>query len=188
MEEIKSLQALMSEANKRIRLVDIKGKLYAPVSERVKAFRSVYPDGTIETEMLQNEDGVAVFRAAIKAAGETLATGTAFERENGSYINKTSYIENCETSAVGRALGFAGFGGIDCDVASAEEVANAQLNDTARELINEPTVKALRSICDKNGWNESQVAQLYGKDRIEDMTNLDHADFIERMRKKGRKA
>ena len=57
--------------------------------------------------------------------GSILGTGTAYEKEGSSFINKTSYIENCETSAVGRALGFAGFG-IDTSIASAEEVMNAQ--------------------------------------------------------------
>ena len=56
-----------------------------------------------------------------------LGHGTAYEKENSSFINKTSYIENCETSAVGRALGMAGFG-IDVSVASYEEVATAIAN------------------------------------------------------------
>ncbi len=55
-----------------------------------------------------------------------LGTGTAYEKENSSFINKTSYIENCETSAVGRALGMAGFG-IDTSIRSAEEMQNADL-------------------------------------------------------------
>jgi uncharacterized protein (DUF3820 family) len=86
----------------------------------------LYPNGIIETEMLSNENGVCIFRA--KVYGDTLlATGTAYEKEDSTFINKTSYIENCETSAVGRALGMAGFG-IDTSVASAEEVQNAIAN------------------------------------------------------------
>ena len=57
-------------------------------------------------------------------AGNVLSTGYAQEKENASVVNRTSYIENCETSAVGRALGMCGFG-IDASVASAEEVKNA---------------------------------------------------------------
>lgn len=125
-------------ANETIKTTDIKGKDYAEVNQRIKAFRMVYPQGTIETEMISNENGVCVFKAKV---GYTktymdeekgiladiytlLGTGTAYEKENSTFINKTSYIENCETSAVGRALGMAGFG-IDVSVASAEEVVNA---------------------------------------------------------------
>ena len=56
--------------------------------------------------------------------GRLLGTGTAYEKEGSSNINKTSYIENCETSAVGRALAMCGLG-IDLSVASFEEVQNA---------------------------------------------------------------
>jgi len=59
--------------------------------------------------------------------GRVLATGHAFEKKASTFINQTSYIENCETSAVGRALGILGIG-VDTAIASAEEVATAQAN------------------------------------------------------------
>ena len=59
--------------------------------------------------------------------GVLVATGHAYEKEASSFINKTSYIENCETSAIGRALGVYGIG-IDASLASAEEVVNAVNN------------------------------------------------------------
>ena len=84
----------------------------------------VYPSGTIQTEMIQNENGICIFKATVGISTNEdyciLGTGTAYEKEGSTFINKTSYIENCETSAVGRALGMAGFG-IDTSVASAEE-------------------------------------------------------------------
>lgn len=115
-------------ANETIKTTDIKGKEYAEVNQRIKAFRMIYPQGSIVTQMLSNENGVCVFKATVGTDdGIILGTGTAYEKEDSSFINKTSYIENCETSAVGRALGMAGFG-IDVSVASAEEVANAMAN------------------------------------------------------------
>ena len=118
----------IEDANKQMTSMDIKGKDYVLVNQRVKAFRLVYPDGKILTNMASNENGVCVFRAEVyDGEGKLLATGTAYEKENGSFINKTSYIENCETSAIGRALGFCGFG-IDASIASYEEVSNAMLN------------------------------------------------------------
>ena len=111
-----------------MKTVNIKGKEYVEVNERVKYFVKKYVGWSIETEMLSNIDGVCVFRATVRdEAGVVRATGHAYEKESGSYINKTSYIENCETSAVGRALGFLGIG-IDTSIASSDEVANAIAN------------------------------------------------------------
>lgn len=113
------------KANSLIQTTDVKGREYAEVPQRVKAFRSIYPMGTISTEIVSIENGVCVIHATVASDGIVLGEGTAYEKEGSSFINKTSYIENCETSAVGRALGFAGFG-IDVSIASAEEVLNAQ--------------------------------------------------------------
>ncbi|MBR3238561.1 MAG: hypothetical protein IKF99_09005 [Oscillospiraceae bacterium] len=128
----------MQRANAQIRTTNIKGKEYAEVNQRIKAFRMLYPEGTIETTLLSDENGVCIMSARVgyydkeTGAFRILGTGTAYEKETSSYINKTSYIENCETSAVGRALGMAGFG-IDTSVASYEEVANAIANQNAPE-------------------------------------------------------
>lgn len=128
MKENKITFADIQRANETIKTTDIKGKDYAEVNQRIKAFRMVYPTGPIETEMISNEDGICIFKATVRnEEGDLLATGTAYERENSTFINKTSYIENCETSAVGRALGMCGFG-IDTSVASAEEIQNAIAN------------------------------------------------------------
>lgn len=115
----------LAQANATIKTTPIKGKDYAEVPQRIKAFRSICPGGAIITEMLSNENGVCVFRATVYDEEKNIiGTGTAYENEKSSFINKTSYIENCETSAVGRALGMCGFG-IDTSIASAEEVTNA---------------------------------------------------------------
>lgn len=115
------------ECQKGLATAPIKGKDYVMVNERVKAFRKLCPEGTIETDILSVEDGVCVIKATIFNDGKIISTGHAYEKEQSSFINKTSYIENCETSAVGRALGFLGIG-IDGGMASAEEVANAVMN------------------------------------------------------------
>ena len=125
------------KANETLKFSDIKGKNYAEVPQRVKAFRMLYPQGFIITDMVSNDGGVCVFKATAGYYGEngeayTLGTGTAYEKENSSYINKTSYIENCETSAVGRALGFLSIGS-DTSIASYEEVQNAINNQEQPE-------------------------------------------------------
>lgn len=118
----------LEKANAACKRTQVKDKPYVEVNERIKAFRSICPGGAIITDMVSNENGVCVFRATIyDEEMRILGTGTAYEKETASFINKTSYIENCETSAVGRALGMCGFG-IDTSVASADEVGNAILN------------------------------------------------------------
>jgi hypothetical protein len=128
----------LQKANTTIKTANIQGKEYAEVNQRIKAFRSLCPGGAILTEMLSCENGVCIFKASVYDEDmRVLGTGTAYEREGSTFINKTSYIENCETSAVGRALGMCGFG-IDTSIASSEEVQNAILNQGNLPQNNQP--------------------------------------------------
>lgn len=127
----------IKRANKTIKTTPIQGKDYAEVNQRIKAFRMLFPEGFITTEIKSLENGVVIFQATVGYYDENgnavvLGTGTAYEKENSTFINKTSYLENAETSSVGRALGMAGFG-IDTSIASAEEVQNARLNQANQE-------------------------------------------------------
>lgn len=114
----------LNEINERLPRVQIKGKDYIEVDQRVLAFRELYPDGRIVTQLLSDDGARCVFVANVYDDDSLLATGHAFEDRNSGYINKTSYLENAETSAVGRALGFLGIGVIG-SIASADEVRNA---------------------------------------------------------------
>lgn len=118
----------IAKANGVLPTVDIKGKNYVMVTERIKAFRQILPEGTISTEILSMQNGIVTIQAKIFDENDhQLASGIAQEKESSSFINKTSYVENCETSAVGRALGMLGIG-VDESMASAEEVATAMKN------------------------------------------------------------
>jgi hypothetical protein len=113
-----------------MKAIDIKGKSYVLVHERTMHLRSEerYKDWRIATEIISHDNGSIVFKASVlDAEGNVAATGHAREVDGDTYINKTSYVENCETSAVGRALGFLGIG-IDTSIASADEVVNAVNN------------------------------------------------------------
>jgi hypothetical protein len=108
--------------------INIKGKEYVMVNERIKHFRSSekYAGYSIITEMVSNVDGVVVFKTTIlDNTNRIVSTGYAHEIEGSSNINQTSHIENCETGSVGRALGFLGIG-VDTSIATAEEVINAE--------------------------------------------------------------
>lgn len=163
------------KANETIETVDIKGKNYAQVSQRIKAFRMVYPTGTIKTQIISIENGVCIIKAtvgytdaskSIENVFVVLGEGTAYEKENSSFINKTSYIENCETSAVGRALGMCGFG-IDSDVVSFEETLNATIN---QETITAEQKKALLKKLKDENIPESYICDLYGVTEIKELT------------------
>jgi len=105
-------------------IVDIRGKQYLTVARRINDFREQHPDYGIHTEILSvNEDAVVCRAVITDKEGRQLSSGIAEEKRNSSNINKTSAVENCETSAVGRALAFFGMAGTE--IASADEVANA---------------------------------------------------------------
>ena len=132
----------LKRVNEGVKRIEVKGKAYACVAARVQAFRELFPNGRIETEILTMDAGVVTMRSTIyDEQGNILATGHAQEKESASTVNKTSYIENCETSAVGRALGMLGIGS-DEQMASAEEVANA-INQ--QETSRDDMIKALDS-------------------------------------------
>ena len=118
----------LAEVNKGLKTVDIKHKSYAMVVERVQAFRELCPNGTIDTNVVDlDEDHVAIQAKIFDEKDHLLASGTATETKGSTQINQTSYVENCETSAVGRALGMLGIGS-EANMASADELTAALLN------------------------------------------------------------
>lgn len=115
-----------------LKTISIKGKDYVQVNERIRAFRTMpeFKGWRMNTEIIHVDSESVLMKASIiNELGEVVATGHAQEYKASSYINKTSFIENCETSACGRALGNLGIG-VDTSVASAEEVLNAINNQT----------------------------------------------------------
>ncbi len=117
------------EVNDRLTRTNIKGREYIDVAQRIQGFWELYPQGRIVTEMVADDGKRCVFKAEAHDMSEggagLLATGHAYEVNSGRGVNATSYIENCETSAVGRALGMLGIGSTD-SIASADEVIAAQ--------------------------------------------------------------
>lgn len=120
--------------------INIQGKPYVMVNERIKEFREndKYRGWSLESEIVRLDENSCLIKAIIKdLTGTIRATGYAQEDKASSFINKTSFIENCETSAWGRALGCLGIG-IDDSIASAEEVTMAiakQLEEEPQEVI-----------------------------------------------------
>ena len=191
----------------KLKTVNIKGKDYVMVNERIKAFKELYPDYAIVTEIEHLGDGMCVIKAMVMdAEGNPKATGHAYEKEGSSPINKTSYIENCETSAVGRALGFMGIG-IDTSICSAEELAIAisqqetpeqiaerKLNGEAVELpTSEDFAKAMKSasaqqitmiktICERIGQPMDNICKKYKVKELGDLSPEQATEIIEKLK------
>ena len=105
-------------------IVNIRGKEYQTVALRIQKFREAHPDWELSTEIIKADENVVIMQARIyNVDGKCISTGHAEEFRTASQINSTSALENAETSAIGRALAAAGWGGTE--FASANEVQNA---------------------------------------------------------------
>jgi len=116
-----------------MKTIMIKGKPYVEVKEKLKYFRKQFPNYSLQSDIVSLDTVDGTTRVVMKGwitdeEGFTLASGHAYEDKDSTFINKTSFIENCETSAWGRALGCFGIG-IETSIASADEVRTAISQD-----------------------------------------------------------
>ena len=147
--------------------VNIHGKEYKTVALRIEEFRKKHPGHTILTELVEANDTLVIVKATISWEGVVIATGYAEEVRAASKINRTSALENAETSAVGRALAFFGLGG--SEIASADEVANAiqqQNNQAYNEEIE-------RLIAHNEAWRNNDGSIYFIKEYI----NMDEPNW-----------
>ena len=178
----------IEEINKKLATTDIKGKDYVQVNERIKAFWQLCENGKIETEILSIEDGVCIIQAKAyenKEDEKPRSTGIAYEKENSTFINKTSFIENCETSAIGRALGNAGIG-IDTSVASYEEVANAIQQQDGEKKITKTQEEALDKAIENRKINDETVLKVlekYGYTSTNEIKMKDYMNIVNEFQK-----
>lgn len=140
--------------------VKIHGKEYKTVALRIQEFREKHPDFTIQTELVEANDTLVVMKATISAGGMVIATGYAEEVRTASKINRTSALENAETSAVGRALAFFGLGG--SEIASADEVANAISQQNSQGSNEEME----RLVAHNEAWRNNSASIYFVKEYI----------------------
>lgn len=153
----------------------IKGKEYVMVNDRVQGFRKLFPEGTIKTELVNYiPDDYCVMKASVYSYDEDeiylLATGYAQETVGKNQnINRTSMLENCETSAVGRALGFLGIGSVD-SIASMDEM-NKAFNKAAEldSVIGEDAARQLVADLMANGQSPDAVVKY---NKVADLSQL----------------
>ena len=120
----------------KLKTVNIKGKPYVTVDERLIYFRQHYPNYALVSEVIDKTDNTILIKAIVLDANDrVVATGLAEEEKDSTYINKTSYVENCETSAWGRALANFGIGINAGSVASADEVNVAIAKQNGKKVL-----------------------------------------------------
>lgn len=121
--------------------IDIKWKKYVLVSDRVLYFNETYPNGSITTQRIMTEDSwVEVFKAMVTpdcSKPERYFTGYSQAKRWDWFINKTSALENAETSAVGRALAMMWIWVID-SIASLDEINKAENTAKAKDMPSNP--------------------------------------------------
>ena len=155
------LQKMNDELKKVV--TKIKGKDYVEIKDRVAVFRKHLPSWAIRTTYKFINDTSVVFKAVIIDENEfVIATGTAYEKQDSSHnVNNVSFVENCETSAVGRALGLLGIG-IQTAIASADEIRKSETASEAEDYHvykdKSTLIKAIKS-CTRT----SQIAYLLKK-------------------------
>ena len=140
--------------------VKIHGKEYKTVALRIQEFREKHPDFTIHTDLVEANDVLVVMKATISQGDQVIATGYAEEVRTASKINRTSALENAETSAVGRALAFFGLGG--SEIASADEVANAIQQQSSQA--SKEDMEAL--IAHNEAWRKNSASIYFIKEYI----------------------
>ena len=140
-----------------MKTINIKGKEYITVNERLKHFRTepTFKGWQICEQLVHIDEKEGIFKVTIcDTKGVEMASAHSQEYRDSSYINKTSFVENGFTSALGRALGYLGIG-IDTSIASANEVQNAvknQKNDDKKWLTDaqfNATLKATKEQAEK---------------------------------------
>lgn len=112
-----------------MKTINIKGKEYVPVVERVKEFHKLFPNGRILTEIVSNDGKMVVIKANIWTTKEDFRFTGYSQAEWSKGPMGSVALEVAETSAIGRALGFANIGLID-GIATADEMRKVKKGDS----------------------------------------------------------
>ena len=165
---IKTINDFKKSISGNVGTVSIHGKCYVLGATKIAiARRNLGEELDIVTKVISQDDKQVMMQAEIYISGKHVATGTAQEFRAGSRINQTSYVENCETSAISRGLSMCGM--INDSVASAEEVSLA-IEQQDKKL--QTALKTLESIDHEGGYkswltdNQKTFLQLKENDPL----------------------
>lgn len=151
--------------------IDIQGKDYYTVVERMQMLKDDFKiNYSLKTDMLLCDDKKVVVKAVLSIKGNEY-TGLAMELIGGSFINKYSALENCETSAIGRALSSAGYFGTE--FCSANELENA-----IKQQKEKPATKKTKQ---KQSGGMSEQHRLENEPDYSDKDELTFTDIAENL-------
>ena len=180
--------------------INIKGKQYVLVSDRIIYFNENYPNGSIKTELISDPKSEHIIvKATITPDSSNpmrMFTGYSQAKIGDGYINKTSALENAETSSVGRGLAMMGIGVLD-SVASVDEINKAETMAKQKPVVKPQTVKQVveNAFVDKKDIIRKQIAEyirsnkytkeyikdtmigLYNKDKYDDLSEEEAISF-----------
>ena len=169
---------------KNIPTVDIKGKKYSTVNERHRHLLQYFPEARFNEEILFHDNERVVVKTELYISDTIYAVGHAEEHRNANFINKTSALENCSSSALGRCL--AAFGLSGSEYASAEELVNAlnnqntntqsttkkvSIEDEIKKQTTETKLTALYSNWKKNNNSDDKIEKLFEQQQQSIKTN-----------------
>ena len=162
--------------SKNGQMINIHGKEYATVAHRIAIFRrNLGAKAKIETEVISIDKDTVVCKATISLSGNVIATGLAEEKRTASRINQTSALENCESSAVGRALAFCGI--TNDQIASAEEVS-AAIEQQDKKI--QTCLKDLNSVSHAGNYKEWLSKNKVFLSDLKSKNPLVYKDFMEK--------
>ena len=157
-------------------IVNIRGKDYITVPKRMAEFRkehTIKEGWAVVTECQDIPDKIRVKAMILNPAGMIVATGHAEEKPGSNPINKTNAVENCETSAVGRALAMCGYGGES--FASAEDMARVQAAETP---ISSDVVAEIESKAKQASVDIDRITKRYSVQSLQDLSQEEAVEAL----------
>lgn len=178
----------IANANKNLPTINIQGKNYVMVKDRVVAFRKNFPDWSIVTEIVSMDELQVTMKATVAdETGRVIGTGHAQEIFGSTNINKTSAVENCESSCIGRAVGLACAIGIDDSFGSADEIANAQMQQAMDTPCSEQEIKRIKDLLELTNSDPEKFLSWLGIKSVDEMTKSQYARAAMQLQKKEQK-
>ena len=165
----------MADKTLKDKAIQIKGKDYVKVESRITYFNENYKEGNIKTRLISTQESdMVIVKAKVTPDHkypDHFFTGYSQAKwsDTTSFVNKSSALENAETSAVGRALAMMGIGVID-EVRSADEMNKSSYSEPS----NMYQINEIKALIEKLGVGE-RVEEFLTKAKVKKIEDLSKA-------------